>query len=302
MKKRLLLLLVVIITVLLLFSACGGKKADTTIKIGSKTFTENIVLGRLAYDYLDFLGYPVEEQLGFGEMAYLRAAMDSGELSMYWEYTGTILMNFVQEEPIYEATLCYNIVKEWDKQNKDIVWLDMSDVNDTYAMVIRQDTKEKYGINTMSEFAELIKGGEPIRIAASEDYLTRGDSYPRVQEVYGYTHPKNLQITVQMGMGVEALKNGESELHMATTTDPKIISYNLFVLEDDRNAFPPYHAVITIRQDILDAHPKLAADLNRLTGLLNEDNVTAMIAKVDLDGESEADVSKAWLREVGLIK
>ena len=132
--------------------------------------------------------------------------------------------------------------------------------------------------------------------------MTRVDSYPCVQAAYGYTHPKNMQITVQMGMGVEALKNGETELHMATTTDPKNISYNLFLLEDDRHAFPPYHAAITIRQDILDAYPDLASDLNHLTSFLDEPTITKLIAEVDLDGESEADVSQNWLRSKGLIQ
>ena len=312
-KSKLALLLCCLMAVALVASACKSSptsssgdsdtKSGPPIIISSKEFTESVILGRLTYDYLDYLGYTVENQLGFGETAILRAAMASGEISMYWEYTNSVLMTYdIRDTPIYDGVECYDTVKAWDKENNDFVWMDMSNVNDTFAIVITDAVQKQYGITKVSELAELIRNGEQLRIAGGEEAWSRPDIYPRVQSVYEFTHPTNLLISLQMGMALEALKNGEAEINPGNSTDPKIAAYNLHVLEDDRQAFPPYHACITIRQDILDAYPGLAAELNKLTGYLDEEIVMKLIGEIDLDGKKDEDVSKAWLKSVDLIK
>jgi osmoprotectant transport system substrate-binding protein len=304
MKKFFLFaLLICMIVATSAVNVSAAAKNGPEIIIGSKTFTENILLGRITYDYLNYLGYPVEEQLGFGEMAFLRAALESGKLSLYWEYTGTILMAYMQHDPIYDPIEAYKAVKAWDKEKHQVAWLDMSSINDTYALVMNPDTQKKYGTTKISEMAELIKKGERITIAGTEEGWARPDVYLRLENVYGYTYPDDAKIVVNANsITVEVVRNGEADTNLNNSTDPRNIKYGLIILEDDKQAFPPYHAVISIRQDILDAYPDLEADLNRLNAALNEPIIVDLISRVDLDGQQEDVVSKNWLQSVGLIK
>jgi osmoprotectant transport system substrate-binding protein len=303
MKRFLPIFLVCLIFTISFSTANAAQKNGPVIIIGSKTFTENILLGRLTYDYLKHLGYPVEEQLGFGEMAFLRAALESGKLSLYWDYTGTILMAYMQHEPVYEAKEAYDIVKKWDNDTHNVVWLNMSDINDTYAIVMNPDTQKKFGITKVSELAALINKGERIRHCGTEEGWARPDVYKRAESVYDYRQPDDTKIVVNANsLTLEVVKNGEADFNFANSTDPRIVKYGLFPLEDDKHAFPPYHAVITVRRDILDAYPDLEADLNRLNAALSEQIIINLIGRVDLDNQQEDAVSREWLQEVGLIK
>ncbi len=328
MKKSLLLTLVVIciMSLAMVLTACGGTTApaDTgdaagdagdatdevvrvpegapTIVIASKTFTENILLGQLTYDYLKYLGYPVEDQLGFGEMAFLRAAMESGEISMYWEYDGTCVMAIMQVDPIFDPDLCYQTAKEWDAENNDVIWLDKADLNDTYAFVVRQETADEYNLKTFSDMVTLMQGGQKFILGSGEEYVERADGLPHVEEVYGFSFPRTDYVNLVMGLSIEALKNKEVDWNVANSTEPKIITYNLAVLEDDKQAFPPYYAAPTIRKDVLDAYPMLEADMKTLSSVITTDNMTEMIGFVDLDNMTEEEVSQNFLKEKGLIQ
>lgn len=272
-----------------------------TITISSKTFTENLLLGQMLYDYLEYLGYPVENQIGLGETAVLRPALLSGEIDEYWEYTGTAVTFLMEHEPEYEEEKCFNLAKEWDAEN-DIIWLDYAPLNDTYAFVVRKDIADQYGWTKFSEAAQFINDGGHLKLASGEEFFVRPDGLPRIEEVYGFKYPKEDLINVSMGLSIETMKTGDTDLNIPNSTDPKIKTYNLVALEDDMKAFPVYNPAPLFRKEIIDAYPELPEQVKKLSQLLDTDTIIILNGEVDLNGKNEEEVSKAFLTENSLIK
>ena len=132
------------------------EKEGPTIGIGSKAWTEQLILGNLLVELLESHGYPVNDRTGLGETPVLRNAMESGEIDLYWEYTGTVLMTVMEDEEITEADEAYQRVKEWDETENDIIWLDYASANNTWTLMMLEEKAEELGIETISDLADHI--------------------------------------------------------------------------------------------------------------------------------------------------
>lgn len=132
------------------------EKEGPTIGIGSKAWTEQLILGNLLVELLESHGYPVNDRTGLGETPVLRNAMESGEIDLYWEYTGTVLMTIMENQEITEAEEAYQIVKEWDQAENDIVWLDYAAANNTWTLMMLEEKAEELGIESISDLADHI--------------------------------------------------------------------------------------------------------------------------------------------------
>ncbi|MGM0421391.1 MAG: glycine betaine ABC transporter substrate-binding protein [Bacillota bacterium] len=132
------------------------EKEGPTIGIGSKAWTEQLILGNLLVELLESHGYPVEDRTGLGETPVLRNAMESGEIDLYWEYTGTVLMTVMEDEEIAEADKAYQKVKEWDETENDIIWLDYASANNTWTLMMLEEKAEELDIKTISDLADHI--------------------------------------------------------------------------------------------------------------------------------------------------
>lgn len=281
-------------------SQTGGEEKPTIV-IGSKTFTEALLLGSLTYQYLEHLGYPVENQIGLGELAVIRPALESQEIGAYWEYTGTVLINVMEHEPSFDEEESYNLVKEFDEKN-NIIWLDYAPLNDTYGIMVRPDIAEKYNLTKTSELIDQIVKGEPIRFVSTQEYNERPDGLAHFEGVYGFKYPKDLVINAALNIGYEALKNNQAEAGLAFTTDARVKAYGLVMLEDDKKAFPVYNAAPLFRKEILDAYPEIPDQMKKLSSLLDNDTIMALNAAVDVDKKSVEEVARAFLLEKGLIE
>lgn len=282
---------------------CGGSETagdDPTIIVGSKTFTEALLLGELTYQYLDGLGYPVENQTGLGELAVVRPALESGEINCYWEYTGTVLIAVMEEDPSYDEVECYETVRDWDAEN-DIVWLPYAEYQSTYCLPVRQEIAEKYNLKTISDLVEQIEKGEKIRLAGFQEWVERDDGLKRVEEVYDFEYPKDQISLLSMFMGLDAMDQGEVDVCISNTIEPRIKAYDLFVLEDDKSCFPVYNPAPLFRQEIIDAYPDLTDQVQMLTDELTEDAINDLCTRVDVDKESVDKVAADFLKEKGLI-
>ena len=131
-------------------------KEGPTIGIGSKAWTEQLILGNLLVELLERHGYPVDDRTGLGETPVLRNAMESGEIDLYWEYTGTVLMTVMEDEEISEAEEAYQRVKEWDQEENDITWLDYASANNTWTLMMLEEKAEELGIESISDLADHI--------------------------------------------------------------------------------------------------------------------------------------------------
>lgn len=306
MKKtwmRGLVLMLVLSLAVVGVAGCGGTKSaaeDPTIIVGSKTFTESLLLGELTYQYLEGQGYPVKNKVGLGELAVVRPALESGEINCYWEYTGTVLISVMEEEPSYDEAECYNTVKEWDAEN-GIVWLPYAKYQSTYCLPVRKEVAKKYNLKTISDLVEQIKKGEKIQLAGFQEWVERPDGLQHVEEVYDFKYPKKQISMLAMFMGLEAMKEGEVDVCISNTIEPRIKAYNLAVLEDDKNCFPVYNPAPLFRQEIIDAYPELPDKMQKLTDELTEDAINDLCARVDVDKQSVERVSTDFLTEKGLI-
>ncbi|MFW5719336.1 MAG: glycine betaine ABC transporter substrate-binding protein, partial [Halanaerobium sp.] len=128
-----------------------------TIKIASKPWTEQLILGHMTIKLLESHGYSVEDRTSLGETAVLRPAIESGEIDMYWEYTGTTLMTTMDyEEEIIESEEAYQTVKEWDEENNNITWLDYADANNTFSLLMKEEKAEEMEIEKISDLEEYL--------------------------------------------------------------------------------------------------------------------------------------------------
>jgi len=132
------------------------EREGPTIGIGSKAWTEQLILGNLLVELLESHGYPVDDRTGLGETPVLRNAMESGEIDLYWEYTGTVLMTVMEDEEISEAEEAYQRVKEWDQEENDITWLDYASANNTWTLMMLEEKAEELGIESISDLADHI--------------------------------------------------------------------------------------------------------------------------------------------------
>ena len=310
-KKAIFILLAVVLALGMLAAAgCGGGAEEKenaaggdkpTIVIGSKTFTEALLLGTMTYQYLEHLGYPVENRSGLGELAVIRPALESGQVSAYWEYTGTVLINIMENEPSFDEQESFNLVKEWDEGN-GIIWLDHAPLNNTYAIVTRQDVAESHGLQKISDLAKAVQDGASIHFIAFQEWMERSDGLQHVENVYDFKYPREDMSNAALNMGYEALKANQAEAGLAFTTDARINAYDLVTLEDDKKAFPVYLAAPLFRAEILDAYPEIPEQMKELSQLLDSETIVGLNKAVDVDKKSVDEVAKQFLTERGLIE
>lgn len=298
------LMLVLTMALLGVVGCSGGQSGDAdkpTIIVGSKTFTEALLLGSMTYQYLDYLGYPVENKTGLGELAVIRPALESGEISCYWEYTGTVLINIMGEEPSYDEEQCYNDVKEWDEKN-GIIWLDYAPLNNTYSIMTTKEVAEKYNLKTTSDAVEAIKNGAKLRFVTAQEWVERPDGLQHFESIYGFTYPKELHSQAALNMGYEILKNGQADLGLAFTTDARVKAYGLVLLDDDKSAFPVYNPAPLFREEIIKAYPELSEQMKKLSSLLDNETIMGLNEEVDIGKKSVDEVAENFLKENGLIE
>ncbi|WP_243450380.1 glycine betaine ABC transporter substrate-binding protein [Desulfosporosinus sp. Sb-LF] len=315
MKKRSLVFIVAVLSLALALGGvvgCGsqtaskGAEAETakkgpTIKISSKTFTEASLLGTLSLQYLKGLGYPVENKMGLGELAVIRPALTSGQIDLYWEYTGTGVMNLMNHAPVFEAQESYKLIKEWDAKN-GIEWLDYAPMDDTYGIVVRSDVAEKYNLKTTSDYVAQVKKGEHLKFVSFPEWDGRADGLPSFEKSYDFKMPKDDIVDVAMGLNYDTLKAKKGDLALAFTTEPRIVADKLVMLQDDKKAFPVYNACPVVRKQIVDAYPTLAADLKKLSSILDTKTITELNMQADIEKKSIEEVSTTFLKSKGLLK
>jgi osmoprotectant transport system substrate-binding protein len=283
----------------LVLSACGGSASSAPIKVGSKDFTEEFIVGEMYALILENEGFKVERKLNLGGTPVAQAAITKGDIDLYPEYTSTGLLTVLKKDPIADPAQTLSTVKsEYEKQFK-LTWLTASPFNDTNGLATTQAVADKYGLKTYSDLAA--KASE-LRFGGPAEFAEREDGIKGLAKTYGGFVPKELK---QLGTGplrYDALKNGDIDVVVVFTTDARIASDKLVVLQDDKTFYPIYNIAPVVRQDTLQSNPKIADALNKLAPLLTDDVITGLNAQVDIDKKEFAAVAKAFLDSAGLLK
>ncbi|WP_108446490.1 glycine betaine ABC transporter substrate-binding protein [Halomonas denitrificans] len=269
------------------------------IVVGGKNFTEQQILASMTSQYLDALGYDVEKRSGMGS-AVLRQAQENGQIDLYWEYTGTSLINYndVTERLSPEET--YSRVKELDAE-KGLVWLEPSEANNTYALAMREDDAEERGIATLSDLAQAVNDGEELTFALNAEFYAREDGWRPLQQAYDFRVGRADVKRMDSGLVYQALRDGQVEVGLVFATDGRIPAFDFRVLEDDQNYFPAYALTPVVREETLEANPELAEQMNTLSGLLDDETMSSLNAQVDVEKVTIERVAENFLEEHDLL-
>lgn len=280
------------------FTIYTKANAKDKIVIGSKNFTEQLILGNMLADLIENkTDLKVERKLNLGGSQVAFSALNKGDIDLYVEYTGTGLVNILNLPPKNDPEQVYNIVQEQFIKKYGIEQLEPLGFNNTYALAVRQDTADQYGLNTISDLAKV--SGELI-LGPTLEFPNRDDGLIGLSKTYNMNF-KDVK-AVDGGLRYTALENDKSDVIDAFSTDGLLEAFQLKVLEDDKHFFPPYYAVPVIKQETLKEHPELKKAINSLAGKLTDEKMRGLNYKVDSLKQSPAKVAKEFLKTEGLIK
>ena len=277
-----------------LVASCGG---GDSVKIGSKNFTEELILGELYAQSLETSGLRVTRKLNLGTTDIAMAALQRGEIDLYPEYTGTALLTVLHLPPDSDPKRSYLTVKNAYSSRYGLVWLDPAPMNDTQALATTRDVAGRYALGRLSDLGAK---ADELRLGAVPEFLTRPDGLPGLQKRYGGFRFKAVK-TIDNGLKYQALEHGDVDVIIAFSTEGQLKADGLVVLEDDKHLFPSYAVAPVVRKATLDAKPSLAAPLNKLAPLLTNDVMQNLNLQVDGKQKREpADVARDFLKQNGL--
>jgi osmoprotectant transport system substrate-binding protein len=275
-----------------LFSSCrsaGGRR----IVIGSKNFTEQIVLAELLSQYIQsHTGIEVEQRVNLGGTLICQQAIRSGEIDLYVEYTGTALTAILKESPSGNAAEIYNRVKTDYANRFGLEVTEPLGFNNTFAMVIRGEDARKLKLRTISDIAPI---APHWRAGFGYEFMERPDGFHGLAETYHlrFAAPSR---TMELGLIYRALQEKQVDIVAGSSTDGVISVLDFTVLEDDRHYFPPYDAVPVVRADTLKKFPELRAALHELGGKFSEDEMRRLNYAVDGEHHDVKQVVGDFLR------
>ena len=295
-----LLFLSLAMILVLLVSACGSSPSSTTkpIVIGSKPFTEGVVLSELAAQLIEGnTQLKVERKFNLGGTIVAFNALKNGDLDLYPEYTGTGLMAILKQPAVSDADKAYGIVqKEFNSQFK-IKWLKPLGFNNTYAMAVPEELASQNNLKSTSDLAKIV---DKLIFGAEQDFFGRADGYDGFTQAYGFKF-KNVK-QMEIGLKYKAIANKEVNVINAFSTDGLLITHKLRVLADDKKFFPPYYGAFLVRMSTLEKQPQLEAVLDKLAGKITDSEMQKLNYEVDQEKKDPAAVVKAFLKAKGLVK
>jgi osmoprotectant transport system substrate-binding protein len=280
-----------------------GPLSGVTIAVGSKDFTEQLVLCEITAQRLEAQGATVERVCSLNGSATVRAAEESGDIDLYWEYTGTgWTSHLTQTEVVADATEQYEKVRDMDLEENQIVWLPPAAANNTYAVAVSSETAERLKVKSLSDYAALsVESPEEASFCGASEFFGRDDGWEGLKKAYGINVPQEKVATLAEGPIYNSVDTGNPcNFGEAFATDGRIAALDLVVLEDDKNFFPFYNLSLTVRQDVLAAHPEIEEAMAEVTALLTNESLQSLNGSVDVDGKSPEAVAAAWLKENGL--
>ena len=297
--SRRITLFVCILLLVSLMPACGGDdEPKATIRVSSKDYTEQFILGEMYALLLENGGFKVEREFSLGGSPALQDAMVTGKIDLYPEYTGTGLMTVLKLPVDTNPQQVYDTVAQGYKEQFNLVWLDPAPMNNTYVLVMTQQAATQYGIETISD---MVAQASQLTMAGTVEFANREDGLPGIAKVYGDFELARY-IPVEPDLKYRALIDGDADVITGFGTDGQISAFNLVALKDDKQMYPPYQVTPVVRQEILDAHPEIGDILNELAPLLTDATMQRLNNEVSGNKREPADVAREFLVQQGLIE
>jgi len=313
-SKAVLRMVGVLAMVAMVAAGCGGgggssssvDLSDASLVVGSKDFTEQLILGYITFQALENAGANVEDQIGLAGTDATRQALINGDIDMYWEYTGTIWISHLgNTEPIPDSQKQYEAAAKADLKENDLKLLAPAPFNNTYALAIREEAYEDVGVEKLSDLKALVQDNpDEATVCVESEFNSRDDGLPGLEKKYDFQFPQDNVALFDTGVVYERTDKGNPcNFGEVFTTDGRIEGLGLKVIEDDKNFFPIYNPALEVRKETFDQYgPQLEKLFNPIAKALTTKEMTQMNAKVDVDGELPEDVAEEWLSKNGFVE
>nr|WP_279665440.1 glycine betaine ABC transporter substrate-binding protein [Ectobacillus ponti] len=276
-----------------------SKREEPLITLGAKSITEQYILMKMTAILLREQGFQTRE-IVFLDSPAIRSAMENGKVDLYWEYTGTAHMFYHQEPALYDGDAMFAAVAKKDKE-KQIEWIGKSSFNSTWVVLMKQSIADAQHIRTLTDLSSYAKQ-HSIKVAANEEFLNRADGIQHIQAVYNLPiQPGNL-VVFDSELLYQAVNEQTADVAIGMAGDSRLKEYGLQVLEDDKQAFPPYHAAPVVRKEVKEAHPQLASVMQNIIPYITNETIIDLTYQVDILHRDVMDVAKQFLEKHNLIR
>lgn len=267
-----------------------AQQSSTTIRVGSKDFTENLVIAEIYALALEDNGYTVDRVSNISS-SLIHNSIVNDEIDLYPEYTGTGLLSVLGEDMETDSEKVYKTVKKEYEEQFNLTWLDYAPANDSQGLVIRTEVANSLNIKTISD---LQAHASELRFASQGEFDEREDGLPGLEKTYGTFNWQSSKV-YDNSLKYSVLENDEADVTSAYTTEGQLVNTDEFtLLEDDKQFWPPYNLAPVVRDNILDDNPDIKTILNNISAKLDTETVTELNAKVDGDGQEYTDVAKEY--------
>ena len=276
------------------------------IAVGSKNFSENVLLGKMAIILMRSAGANTSDLTNIPGSAAARQAMLDDRIQAMWEYTGTGWITYLgHDKPIPDEEKQYTAVRDEDEKKNDLVWTKPAPMNNTYGFAITQKTNQKLHLDKLSDLKKV-----PVderTFCVESELINRPDGLKGMLERYGVPLgdpqgvPQDNLKTFQTGAIYDATAKGACNFGEVFTTDGRIIALHLKVLDDDRNFFPKYNVSLVLTDEIAKEYPQIADLIAPVAAKLTNPVLLRLNAEIDVDGREPADVAYDWLKKEGFV-
>ena len=272
-----------------------------TITVGSKDFTEQILVGYMAELALSAAGADVRDLTNIQGSSNSRLALKTGDIDLTWEYTGTGWINYLgHTDPIPGEQAQYEAVRDEDLRENGLRWLPYSQLNNTYAFGVTEAYAQEHDLRTTSDMTRFLQENPDQAVFCVEtEFASRQDGLPGVQATYGF--PTTEVKTFGTGAIYAGVANGTCNFGEIFTTDGRIAGLNLRVLEDDKHFFPQYNICVVLKDELYQRHPEIEQVMQPVVMALNNQEMIELGKKVDVDGDDPGIVARDWMISKGFI-
>ena len=282
-------------------SSGGG---GPTIVVGSKDFTEQFILGSMYAQALDANGFNGVAKLDLGSEQIADKALQSGQIDLYPEYTGTSLVAIVPfdgnpasldtPDKVYQAAK-----KGYAERKPADTMLTPAPFNNTYGIFVRSSVAKKDNLKTLDDLAQ---ASPNLTFISYSQFQNRSDGYPNIKKNYPAMDFKEIKIVNELGLRYSGLESGDGDVGVGFTTDGQLASDQLVVMKDPKQIWPFYYPAPVVRSDVLKKYPKVEKILDEVSASLDVETMRELNGKVDLDQEDPEDVAAEHLEEAGIVK
>lgn len=282
----------------------GGPQGTAQLAVGSKAFTDQEVLGHITIQALEAAGADVEDQTGLGGTEAVRQALISGEIDIYWEYTGTgWLIHLAKTDAPSDSQELYEALAESDLESNSIEWLEPAPASNGYRIAVREGASEELGVEEISDFEQLIEESpEEATLCVGSEFRDRADALPGLEEAYGFDFPDENLVELPDDTVYGAVDSGERcNFGSVFETSGRIPALDLQLIEDDDDFFPAYNPSPTVPEEVLVQYPQLPDLFAPISEELDTETMRQLNAAVSVEGRDPRDVAEQWLRENNFI-